>query len=478
MRLSAQGEHCGIAAMEAASMSYKVTNPATGKVESEYPTATDAGIEDVLARAASGYAAWKTTDMARRSQIVARVGQLHAERADELAAIITREMGKPTRQAKGEVLYTASIYQYYADHAADLLQDQPLQSNTPGTAVVRRSSIGPILGIMPWNYPYYQVARLAAPNLMIGNTIVLKHAPQCPESALAMEQIFRDAGLPADAYINVFASNEQVAAMVADPRIAGVSVTGSERAGAAVAAAAGQNLKKVVLELGGSDPFIVLDAPDLAAVAKAAVGARMANAGQACNAAKRMIVADSVYDEFLQKFVSLMEAQVAGDPTDPSVTYGPLSSEQAAVTLMGQIDDAVARGATVHTGGHRIDRPGSFVAATVLSGVTPEMRAFSEELFGPAAVVYRVRDAGEAVALANASSFGLGGSVWTTDETLAEQLADQLEVGMVWINRTEGGGAELPFGGTKRSGVGRELGPLGIEEFVNKKLIHTKPANP
>ncbi len=458
-------------------MNYRVTNPATGKVESEYPTAADAEIGVVLARAAAGYASWKLTGLAQRSQIVARVGQLHSERADQLAAIITREMGKPTRQARGEVLFTSSIYKYYADNAAELLKDQPLKSNTAGTAVVRKTPIGPILGIMPWNYPYYQVARFAAPNLMIGNTVVLKHAPQCPESALAIEQIFGDAGLPADAYINVFATNEQVATMVADPRICGVSVTGSERAGSAVAAAAGRNLKKVVLELGGSDPFIVLDAPDMVAVARAAVGARMANAGQACNAAKRMIVADSVYDDFMGQFVPLMAAQVAGDPTDPAVTYGPLSSEQAAQTLMSQIDDAVSKGATVHTGGHRLDRPGAFVAATVLSGVTPQMRAFTEELFGPAAVVYRVKDADEAVELANSSSFGLGGSVWTTDETLAAQVADRLEVGMVWINRSEGGGAELPFGGTKRSGVGRELGPLGIEEFVNKKLIHTKPAD-
>jgi succinate-semialdehyde dehydrogenase / glutarate-semialdehyde dehydrogenase len=457
-------------------MSYKVTNPATGQVEREYPTATDAEISDVLGRAASGYASWKTTGMAHRAQIVARVGQLHAERVDELAAIITREMGKPTRQAKGEVLYTASIYQYYADNAAELLADQPLHSNTPGTAVVRKSSIGPILGIMPWNYPYYQVARFAAPNLMIGNTVVLKHAPQCPESALAMANMFRDATLPPDAYINVFASNDQVATMVSDPRICGVSVTGSERAGSAVAATAGQNLKKVVLEMGGSDPFIVLDAPDIAAVAKTAVRERMSNAGQACNAAKRMIVAEPVYDEFMSEFVRLMAAQVTGDPTDPDITYGPMSSEQAAVALMSQIADAVSKGATVHTGGHRIDRPGSFVEATVLSGVTADMRAFSEELFGPAAVVYRVRDADEALALANGSSFGLGGSVWTTDEALAARVADELEVGMVWINRGEGGGAELPFGGTKRSGVGRELGPLGIDEFVNKKLIHTKPA--
>src|SRR5580700_6490018 len=458
-------------------MKYQVVNPSTGQVEQEYPTATDAEIGEILDRAGRGYPSWRRSSKAARADTLRRVAQLYRERSADLAAIITREMGKTTRAAKGELAFASGIYRYYADHGPELLKDEPLASNTPGTAWVRKSSIGPLLGIMPWNYPYYQVARFAAPNLMIGNTIVLKHAPQCPESALAMEQIFRDAGLPADAYINVFATNEQVADMIADPRIAGVSVTGSERAGSAVAATAGQNLKKVVLELGGSDPFIVLDAPDISAVAKAAVGARMSNAGQACNAAKRMIVADSVYDDFMQEFVSLMAAPITGDPTDPGITYGPLSSEQAAVNLMSQIDDAITKGATVHTGGHRLDRPGAFVEATVLSGVTPEMRAFSEELFGPAAVVYRVKDADEAVALANGSAFGLGGSVWTTDEDLAAKVADELEVGMVWINRTEGGGAELPFGGTKRSGVGRELGPLGIEELGDQKLIHTKPAD-
>jgi succinate-semialdehyde dehydrogenase/glutarate-semialdehyde dehydrogenase len=385
-------------------------------------------------------------------------------------------MGKTTAEAQGELEFTVGIYRYYADHGPELLKDEPLASNTPGTAWVRKSSIGALLGIMPWNYPYYQVARFAGPNLMIGNAIVLKHAPQCPESALAMEQIFRDAGLPEDAYINVFATNEQVATMIADPRIAGVSVTGSERAGSAVAAAAGQNLKKIVLELGGSDPFIVLDSTDLPTVAQAAAAARMENGGQACNASKRMIVADGVYDEFIREFTKAMAAQVTGDPTDPGVNYGPLSSERAAQILMEQIDDAVSKGAVVHTGGHRVDRPGAFVEPTVLSGVTPEMRAFSEELFGPAAVVYRVPDADTAVELANSSAYGLGGAVFSSDEQLALDVADRLDVGMVWINQPEGGGPELPFGGTKRSGVGRELGPLGIDEFVNKKLIHTASA--
>jgi succinate-semialdehyde dehydrogenase/glutarate-semialdehyde dehydrogenase len=456
-------------------MKYQVVNPATGQLEREYPTATDAGISAVLERAEHGYASWRRSPKAERAGILRQVAQLYADRADELAAIITREMGKTTAEARGELEFTVGIYRYYADHGPELLKDEPLASNTPGTAWVRKSAIGPLLGIMPWNYPYYQVARFAAPNLMIGNTIVLKHAPQCPESALAMEQIFRDAGLPADAYINVFATNEQVADMIADPRIAGVSVTGSERAGAAVAATAGQNLKKIVLELGGSDPFIVLDSTDLPSVAQAAAAARMENGGQACNASKRMIVADGVYEDFIREFTKAMAAQVTGDPTDPGVNYGPLSSERAAQILMEQIDDAVSKGAVVHTGGHRVDRPGAFVEPTVLSGVTPEMRAFSEELFGPAAVVYRVPDADTAVELANSSAYGLGGAVFSGNEELALDVADRLDVGMVWINQAEGGGPELPFGGTKRSGVGRELGPLGIDEFVNKKLIHTAP---
>ena len=456
-------------------MMYQVVNPATGKLEREYPTATDAEISDILGRAERGYASWRRSPKAERADILRRVAQLYADRADELAAIITREMGKTTAEAQGELEFTVGIYRYYADHGPELLKDEPLASNTPGTAWVRKSSIGALLGIMPWNYPYYQVARFAAPNLMIGNTIVLKHAPQCPESALAMQQIFRDAGLPEDAYINVFATNEQVATMIADPRIAGVSVTGSERAGSAVAATAGQNLKKIVLELGGSDPFIVLDSADLPGVAQAAAAARMENGGQACNASKRMIVADGVYEEFVREFTKAMAAQVTGDPTDPGVNYGPLSSERAAQILMEQIDDAVSKGAVVHTGGHRVDRPGAFVEPTVLSGVTPQMRAFSEELFGPAAVVYRVPDADTAVELANSSAYGLGGAVFSSNEELALDVADRLDVGMVWINQAEGGGPELPFGGTKRSGVGRELGPLGIDEFVNKKLIHTAP---
>jgi succinate-semialdehyde dehydrogenase/glutarate-semialdehyde dehydrogenase len=451
---------------------YQVVNPATGEAGQSYPEATDEQIQDVLARSHAAYGSWRTSTLDERSAMLNRVADLYKERRDDLAAIIGREMGKPTREAKGELGLVIDIYRYYADNGADLLKDEPLEPKMGGKAVIRKASVGALLGIMPWNFPYYQVARFAAPNLMIGNTIILKHAPQCPESALAMEQIFRDAGLPEDAYINVFATNEQVATMLADPRLVGVSVTGSERAGSAVAAEAGKNLKKCVLELGGSDPFIVLDGNDLESTIKAAVTGRMGNAGQACNAAKRLIVVDDVYDEFVEGFTKVMSSLTPGDPFDKGTDFGPLSSEGAATTLMEQIDDAIEKGATVRTGGHRVDRPGAFVEATVLTDVTPEMRAYREELFGPAAVVYRVSDVDEAVELANDSPFGLGGVVFSSDNDKALEVANRLDTGMVWINSPQGSAADLPFGGTKRSGVGRELGSLGIDEFVNKKLVY------
>jgi succinate-semialdehyde dehydrogenase / glutarate-semialdehyde dehydrogenase len=452
---------------------FKVVNPATNETEREFATATDAEVGQVLERSARAYQSWRTTAKDERAKVAARVAELYKERIGELASLITREMGKPTREAKGEIGLVVSIYRYYAEQGPALLADTPLSPRAGGKALVRKEPIGPLLGIMPWNYPYYQVARFAAPNLMAGNTIILKPAPQCPESALATEQIFRDAGLADDAYITIFASNSQVADMIADPRVAGVSVTGSERAGAAVAEVAGRHLKKVVLELGGSDPFIVLDSDDVAKAAKAAVAGRMGNAGQACNAAKRIIVVGDLYDEFVGQFTAMMAALHPGDPTDPGSGLGPLSSEAAAERLMGQIRDAVDQGATLRTGGQRAGRPGAFVEPTVLTDVTPQMRAYHEELFGPAAVIYRVADACEAVELANSSPFGLGGVVYSADPARAEEVADLLDTGMVWINSPQGSMADLPFGGTKRSGVGRELGAYGIDEFVNKKLIYT-----
>jgi succinate-semialdehyde dehydrogenase/glutarate-semialdehyde dehydrogenase len=455
---------------------YKVTNPATGVVEKEFPTATDAEVQDILSRSDAAYKSWRTTSLAERSAILLRVSQLYTERADELAALITREMGKRLIEAKGETSIAMNIYKYYAEEGPSFLEDQPLAPRSGATAWVRKDPIGPLLGIMPWNFPYYQVARFAGPNLMIGNTIILKHAPQCPESALAMEQIFIDAGLPRDAYINIFATNDQAATIIADPRVGGVSVTGSERAGAAVAEVAGRNLKKVVLELGGSDPFIVLDTADMSATVERATRARMGNAGQACNAAKRFMVADSIYDEFVEQFTNAMSKLTPGDPTDAASDFGPLSSEAAAVNLVGQIDDAVSKGATVRVGGKRVDRPGAFVEATVLTDVTPEMRAYREELFGPAAVVYRIGGADDAVELANSSRYGLGGAVFSQDPDLALAVAARLDSGMIAVNGAPIGGVDMPFGGTKRSGIGRELGSFGMDEFVNKKLISTPAA--
>ncbi|WP_344418114.1 NAD-dependent succinate-semialdehyde dehydrogenase [Pseudonocardia ailaonensis] len=450
-----------------------MVDPTTNEVVREFPTATDADIENGLAGAHAAFRVWRAVPMGDRSALLHRVAALYAERIDELAVAVTREMGKPVREARGELKLVMSIFRYYADNGAEFLADTPLSPRGGGTAVVRKDPVGPVLGIMPWNYPHYQVARLVAPNLMAGNPLVIKHAPQCPETAAAIEELFRDAGSPEGLYTNVFATNVQAAAIIADPRVAGVSVTGSERAGAAVAEIAGRNLKKCVLELGGSDPFIVLKSADLPKAVKAAVAGRMGNAGQACNASKRIIVVGDNYEPFVEQFTAAMAALQPGDPTDPASGFGPMSSERAAEGLLEQVRDAVDQGAIVRTGGRRVDRPGSFVEATVLTDVGPGMRAYREELFGPVAVVHGVPDADAAVELANDSPFGLGGVVFGGDQSAAEEIADRLDTGMVWINSAQGSAADLPFGGTKRSGIGRELGSLGIEEFVNKKLIYT-----
>ena len=443
---------------------YAVTNPATGEIVREYPTASDAEMEQAIAAAAAAFQEWsKNSTVAQRAALVRRVGELHAERRQQLAEIINREMGKPLDQALGEVDFSAGIYQYYADNAERFLADEPVDLlDGEGTAVIRRRPVGALLGIMPWNYPYYQVARFAGPNLALGNTIVLKHAPQCPESAEAIEQIFHDAGYPDGAYVNVYATNEQIATAIADPRIQGVSLTGSERAGTAVAEIAGRNLKKVVLELGGSDPFIVLSTDDLDATVDAAVAGRFENTGQACNAAKRFIVADELYDDFLARFTAKVLESADG--------LAPLSSAAAAARLGEQVDRAVADGASLVSAG---DRNGAFFPPGVLTGVTPESPSYREELFGPVAMVFKAGSEDEALEIANDIPFGLGSYVFTTDPEQAERVADKIDAGMVFVNVVGGEGVELPFGGVKRSGFGRELGRYGIEEFVNKKLIRT-----
>ena len=449
---------------------YAVVNPATGETLARYDTFTDAQVEGALAKAQAAFVSWRKLPVAERAGIVRRAAELHRERRKELAAIIVREMGKPFGASVGEVDFSADITEYYANQAEVITADQPLTILGEGSAVIRRSPLGALFGIMPWNLPYYQVARFAAPNLVLGNVIVLKHASQCPESAAAIEAIYRDAGLPDGAYINVYVSAEQAATIVADPRIQGVSVTGSQRAGAAVAEVAGRYLKKVALELGGSDPFLVLATDDLDAVVAAAAAARLDNnTGQSCNAAKRYIVVDGLYDEFLAKFASAMAASPPGDPMVRGTVLGPLSSVEAATRLAGQVDRAVAQGATVVTGGGAPD--GAYYPPTVLTDVTPEMDAYREEFFGPVGVVYRVADEDTAVKLANDTSFGLGSYVYSSDPEQAARVADRIEAGMVYVNIVLADSPELPFGGVKSSGTSRELGLLAADEFVNKKLI-------
>jgi succinate-semialdehyde dehydrogenase / glutarate-semialdehyde dehydrogenase len=449
---------------------YAVVNPATGETVREYPTIGDEDLSAAIERADRAHREWsRSTSVDERAAVIRRVGEIYGEQRQRLGEIIVREMGKPIEQALGEVDFSAAIYEFYADNVASLLADEPIELlEGDGSAFVRRSSVGVLLGIMPWNYPYYQVARFAGPNLAIGNTILLKHAPQCPESAAAMEEIFHEAGFPPDAYINIYATNEQIATVIADPRVQGVSLTGSERAGAAVAEIAGRNLKKVVLELGGSDPFILLSTDNLDGAVESAVGARLENTGQACNAAKRFIVVDELYEPFLEKFTAALTAVKPEDPSSAEATIGPLSSSTAGDRLEDQVKRAVEQGATLVAGG---DRHGNFFSSTVLTGIKASDDAYREEFFGPVAAVYRVSGEDEAIQLANDTPFGLGSYVLTTDPEQALRVADKIDAGMVFVNAVGAEGAELPFGGVKRSGFGRELGRFGTDEFVNKKMI-------
>ncbi len=445
------------------SPTYQVTDPSTGEVVETFEHATDEQIEAALSTSAAAYATWKDVPIAERAETVKKIAALFAERADELAAIATLEMGKPESEGVEEAEFCQAIFDYFADEGPGLAADQEIKSFSGGKAVVQKLPVGPLLGIMPWNFPFYQIARFAAPNLMLGNTIILKHAESVPRSALAVEQIMKDAGLPDGAYVNVFATFDQIETVIADPRVAGVSLTGSERAGSVVAALAGKNLKKCVLELGGSDPMIVLDSDDLDSVVGDAWDFRTYNTGQACNSNKRMIVRSELFDDFVSK---ITEKARAVD------TFSPLSSRKAAEALDEQVQDAVAKGATLHAGGVLGEAPTAFYSPAVLTGITPEMRAYSEELFGPVAVVYSVDSDEEAIELANDTTYGLGGSVFSADEARARSLAERLEVGMANVNSTAGEGAEIPFGGVKRSGFGRELGPLGMDEFVNKRMFY------
>lgn len=444
---------------------FSVINPATGETLATYPEATDQEIEAALASAQSAYTSWaRTTTVAERAALAQRFSELLVERKDELAAIINREMGKPIRQGLGEVDFSAQIAAAFARNAEEWLADEQLDVADGLRSFLRFQGTGVILGIMPWNYPYYQVARFAVPNLILGNTIVLRHASQCPESALALQQLFDDAGFPEGAYVNVFATHKQISTMIADDRIQGVSLTGSEGVGAIIAEQAGRALKKCVLELGGSDAFLVLDTADIDNAVKHAVIGRMDNTGQSCSGTKRILVHEKHFDEFSQKFAAAIGGQSyeAGD-------YGPLSSASATQGLAAQVQGALDQGAEILVGNSEPD--GNVFTPTVITNITPAMDVYSEELFGPVAQLYKVSSDEEAIEVANSSPYGLSAVVICDDRERAERVGDQLDVGMVFIGAGMLGGPDVPFGGVKKSGYGRELGKVGMLEFANKKLF-------
>jgi succinate-semialdehyde dehydrogenase/glutarate-semialdehyde dehydrogenase len=457
-------------------MAYQTINPANGEVVKTFPDLTDAELETIVKRAQHVYETdWRTRSIAERAKIISAVAAKLREHIDEYAGYVTLEMGKLIAEARGEVSLSADILDYYAQRAEHYLKPQPIpEAETPSRVEVR--PIGIILGVEPWNFPYYQLARVAGPQLMVGNVVMIKHAGNVPQSALAFERLFVEAGAPAGIYTNVFATFDQVGRLIDDRRIRGVTVTGSERAGAVVAERAGRNLKKSVMELGGSDPFIVLPDAPLEATLDNALWGRMNNTGQSCVASKRVIVVGKGRGEiFLQGLVKRMGALRPGDPTDAATSLGPVSSEKALKGLLRQIEVAKEGGAKVVLGGNRINRPGFFLEATIITEITPSNPIYTQELFGPAISFYVVKDEEEAIALANATPFGLGGSVFTADIARGEALAKRIESGMAFVNHPTWTAPELPFGGVKNSGYGRELSELGFGEFVNRQLISVSP---
>jgi succinate-semialdehyde dehydrogenase/glutarate-semialdehyde dehydrogenase len=451
-------------------MSYQSVNPFDNKLASSFDEITDRQLEEKLAAATACFAVWKHKSYAERATIVEKAARLLHERADHFAHIMTLEMGKRISEAKGEVEFSSQILTYYAKNAERFLADVKLHPSL-GEGHMESSPIGVVFCVEPWNFPYYQLARVAGPHLMAGNTVVVKHAGCVPQCAIAFEKLWLDAGAPAGLYTNLLISHQQSNDIIDDRRVKGVALTGSTAAGRTIAAAAGKNLKPSSMELGGSDAFIILEDADMAHTIKWAVWGRMYNCGQTCCAAKRFIAVEAVADRFLAEFKKALSALKAGDPMDEKTTLGPLSTEAALLQLVAQVDVAVAHGAKIELGGKRIDRPGAFMEPTILTHVEPGNPAFRDEFFGPVAMFFRVKDEDAAIALANDSDFGLGGSVFTKDEARGARVASRVETGMMFVNNISWSDAELPFGGIKDSGYGRELGNMGIQEFVNKKLV-------
>jgi succinate-semialdehyde dehydrogenase / glutarate-semialdehyde dehydrogenase len=451
-------------------------NPYSNEVVREFSPMSAQEVDRAVDNAHGAFDTWSRAPIQERAEVVRRAGELLRERSEEVARTITLEMGKLIRHSRAELDLGARILEHYGDHGAELVADEPLEIDN-GTAVVVNAPIGALLAIEPWNFPVYQVVRFAAPNLVLGNTVLLKHAPNTPLSGMEMERLFADAGAPPGVYTNMLVTAEQADEMIDNPLIQGTSLTGSDRAGSIVGEIAGRNLKKSVLELGGSDPFVVLDADDLERTVEAAMVGRMHNMGQVCTSAKRMIVVAEVFDDFVDALAERLRALQPGDPANEATELAPLSSERAVEGLDEQVRDALEQGATAVVGGERIDHPGAFFQPTLLTGVTPQMRAYREELFGPVAVVYSVANDAEAIALANDSPYGLGGCVFSSDLERARAVADRIESGMIWINHPTASEPQLPFGGIKSSGYGRELSDIGAKEFANRKLIVTMPTD-
>ena len=452
-------------------MAYQTVNPFNNQLIKAYPNHSDADIEATLRQADALYhSEWAKGSIDQRLPVLHKLADLLESHQEELAKIATQEMGKLIAQSRSEVQICAQIARYYADNAEKFLA--PVKYDTElGDAWVEHHPIGIIMAVEPWNFPYYQLIRVLAPNLAAGNPVICKHASIVPHCAEAFAHLVREAGAPEGAWTNLFISSDQVSAIIADPRVQGAALTGSEKAGSAVASQAAKHIKKSTLELGGNDVFIVLDDADLEKAVKTGVQARLANAGQVCTAAKRFIVHQKVADQFLRQFTDAFQQVKMGDPLDESTTLGPLSSKDALETLSKQVSEAVQKGAKLHFGGKPANSEGNFFEPTILTHITRDNPAYFEEFFGPVAQIYVVQDDEEAVRLANDSHYGLGGAIFSRDIERAKGLASRIETGMVYINWLTDTAAELPFGGVKRSGFGRELSDLGIKEFVNQKLV-------
>ena len=454
-------------------MAYKTVNPYTNELVKSYPGATAEEIETALSTGAKLYKQWRDEPVADRAVILHTIADLLRQNEDELARIATVDMGKLLSESKGEVELCAIIADYYAENGADLLKPTPITSRNTGDAEIYHQATGVLMMVEPWNFPYYQIMRVFAPNFMVGNPMILKHASNTPGSAAAFAKIIADAGAPAGSLTNLFASYDQVSDIIADPRVQGVALTGSKRGGQSVAENAGKNLKKNSMELGGSDAFVVLSDADVDKAVELAWKVRIYNAGQVCTSDKRFIVADNLYDEFLKKLKAAFEKLVPGDPMDPKTTLAPMNSERAKNKLQGQIDKAVAGGAKIYYGDEPIDLPGQFLQPTILIDIDEDNPEFYDEMFGPVAQVFKVGSDQEAIDLANNSELGLGGIVVSADPQHGKEVAKKIETGMVFVNSFLVSLPELPFGGVKGSGYGREMSQLGLTAFTNEKLIVT-----